>query len=382
MDLRDATQKAGQILDEERISPTVTYGILPTAGALVVALAPLLQQERGSHNRQVRERPELFQLKSTNFDLLCALLDQVPHQDRPALIASISSRIANRSSYKHRPGPTVEAGSWRKCSSELPLLAEFLVRRADKELFLRAIGEAAPSPGLTLLLIHLEEMVALNFTLFTDHEYTQFPKVIASISGTLGRLAKQPKPAVTKDANTIYHVLREIPPFCESLLELCRKAKFLYVKGSLMPGMNLEVNQDKNSVRTFLEKLGFTKVLIESLNEAEKLYRESATPFELKSSMGHLRSFLEGLHVQASSAAHKKFGGTLATKWGEALLYLRNHDILTLKEEQFAAQFYALMSDTAVHRLVAEREYARLMRNMSIEYGLLLLTKLDKLGLK
>jgi hypothetical protein len=36
------------------------------------------------------------------------------------------------------------------------------------------------------------------------------------------------------------------------------------------------------------------------------------------------------------------------------------------------------MSDTAVHRLVAEREYARLMRNMSIEYGLLLLTKLDK----
>lgn len=39
------------------------------------------------------------------------------------------------------------------------------------------------------------------------------------------------------------------------------------------------------------------------------------------------------------------------------------------------------MSDTGVHPLVAEREYARLMRNMSIEYDLLLLTKLDKLGL-
>lgn len=60
---------------------------------------------------------------------------------------------------------------------------------------------------------------------------------------------------------------------------------------------------------------------------------------------------------------------------GEALTYLRAHDILTLKEEQFAAQFYALMSDSSVHPLVAEREYARLMRNMSIEYGLLLLTK-------
>jgi len=39
------------------------------------------------------------------------------------------------------------------------------------------------------------------------------------------------------------------------------------------------------------------------------------------------------------------------------------------------------MSDTGVHPLIAEREYARLMRNMSIEYGLLLLTKLNKLGL-
>jgi hypothetical protein len=55
--------------------------------------------------------------------------------------------------------------------------------------------------------------------------------------------------------------------------------------------------------------------------------------------------------------------------------------VLTVKEEQFAAQLYALMSDTSVHPLVAEREYARLMRNISIEYGLLLLTKLDKLGL-
>jgi hypothetical protein len=80
-------------------------------------------------------------------------------------------------------------------------------------------------------------------------------------------------------------------------------------------------------------------------------------------------------------AVHKKLGGSLPSKWGEALQYLRDHDVLTVKEEQFAAQLYALMGDTSVHPLVAEREYARLMRNISIEYGLLLLTKLDKLGL-
>jgi hypothetical protein len=41
-----------------------------------------------------------------------------------------------------------------------------------------------------------------------------------------------------------------------------------------------------------------------------------------------------------------------------------------------------MISDTSVHPLVTEREYARLMRNLSIEYGLLLLTKLDKAGVE
>lgn len=166
------------------------------------------------------------------------------------------------------------------------------------------------------------------------------------------------------------------------MTEGCRKAGYLYIKGSLLPGMNLEVNQDKGEVRTFLEKLGFTQLLIESLDEAERLYRAAATPFELKSSMAHLRSFLEQLHLQACTALHPKLGGSLPSKWGEALKYLRDHAVLTEKEQQFAIQFYALVSDTSVHPLVAEREYARLIRNISIEYGLLLLTKLDKLELK
>jgi hypothetical protein len=144
--------------------------------------------------------------------------------------------------------------------------------------------------------------------------------------------------------------------------------------------MNLEVNQDKNTVRTFLEKLGFSPVLIQSLDEAERLYRGTATPFELKSSLGHLRSFLEQLHVQACAAAHVRSAGSPPSKWGEALIYLRDRGVLTKQEEQFVASFYTLVGDTAVHPLSAEREYARLIRNISIEYGLLLLTKLDKLG--
>jgi len=379
MNLRDAISKAGQIMDQERVEPTVRYDLSPVITDPVTIFNSII--ERGKRPRQVRENPEESQFKSGNFDLLCALLDQVPEQDRAALFVFLRSRISNEHSYRHKPGHASITGSWTQCSSELPLLAEFLVRRGDKQLFIRALSEASPSPGLTLLLMQLEEMITLNFTLFTDEEYAQLPTAIATLNQVIADIQKRAKPGSTMESNTMFNVSREISEFCDSISEGCRKARFLYVKGSLLPGMNLEVNQDKSRVRTFLEKLGFTQLLIESLDEAERLYRTAATPFELKSSMGHLRSFLEQLHLQACAAAHKKLGGSLPSKWGEALQYLRDHNVLTVKEEQFAAQLYALMSDTSVHPLVAEREYARLMRNISIEYGLLLLTKLDKLGL-
>jgi hypothetical protein len=379
MNLQEAIQKAKQVLDQERAEPTVRYETLQGPG--IVATWELAN-ERGKHPRTVRENPQEFQFKSTNFDLLCAILDQIQEQEKPTLFASIRSRISDARSYRHISGEVLGAGAWRRCSSELPLIAEFLVRRGDKQVFIGALSAAAPGPGLTLLLLQLEEMIALNFTLFTEREYEQLPGAIASVGKSTADLGERPKPAATIDSNVRFHVVREIPPLCDAVTEECRKAGYLYVKGSLLTGMNLEVNQDKGKVQTFLEKLGFTRLLIESLDEAERLYRTAATPFELKSSMAHLRSFLEQLHLQACTALHKKLGGALPSKWGEALQYLRDHAVLTVKEEQFAAQFYALVSDTSVHPLVAEREYARLIRNMSIEYGLMLLTKLDKLGFK
>jgi hypothetical protein len=382
MNVRDAVGKAEQILDEERIAPTAHYEMAVPAPVINAAAAyfnPL--SERGRHPRTVQEHPEKFLFKSANFDLLCALLDQVSEQDRRALLVASLSRISNRGAYRHISGDILAAGQWRRCSSELPLIAEFLVRRGDKQFFIRALSEAAPSPGLTLLLVQLEEMIALNFTLFTDEEYTQLGVAMETIRRTITDFARQPLSGSSKESNTAHHVCREVPVLCHSVSEGCRKAKFLYLKGSLLPGVNLEINQDKNTVRTFLERLGFAQLLIQSLDEAERLYRPAATPFDLKSSLGHLRSFIEQLHIQACAAANKRFGGPLPSKWGDALKYLLNNAVLTKPEELFASQFYTLMSDSGVHPLIAEREYARLMRNMSIEYGLLLLTKLDKLGL-
>ena len=380
MNLHEAIRKANVILNEERAAPTISYEIVGKVSN-AVAILSVAFDDRGEHPRRLKENPNLFHLRSTNFDLLCTLLDLVDESSKPSLLSVPLTRISDLMAFRHNAGPILGMGMWSRCSSELPLVAEFLARRGDKQLFINTLAKAAPSPGLSLLLVQLEEMIALNFTIFTEQEYAEIPTAIAGIERTIAKLREQPRPSSAEKSNTIYNVLKEVPTLCASVVEECRKARYLYVKGSLLPEMNVEINHDKGRVRTYLEKLGFSPLLIQSLEEAEKLYRADSTPFDIKSSIGHLRSFLEQLHLQGCALAHKKFGGSLATKWGEALLDLRSRGVLTVKEEQFVAQFYALMSDAAVHPLVAEHEYARLMRNMSIEYGLLLLTKMDKLGL-
>jgi hypothetical protein len=147
-------------------------------------------------------------------------------------------------------------------------------------------------------------------------------------------------------------------------------------------GLNLEINQDKDVVQSYLKTLAFSPSLANSLEEATRLYELGGSNFTLKASMGHVRSFLENLQKEVIPAVHKKHGGVLPTTWGDGLAYLRKHLVLSEAEEKFAAGLYRLISDEAVHPLVAEREYARLARNVVIEYALLFLRKLEKLGLR
>jgi hypothetical protein len=71
----------------------------------------------------------------------------------------------------------------------------------------------------------------------------------------------------------------------------------------------------------------------------------------------------------------------LYSEVGGATLYLRQRNVISQKEEVFVTSLYTLVSDEAIHPLIAEREYARLFRNVVIEYCLLFLTTLEKKGL-
>ncbi len=69
-------------------------------------------------------------------------------------------------------------------------------------------------------------------------------------------------------------------------------------------------------------------------------------------------------------------------QWGDAILFLRQQSFFTVQHEKFLSSLYTFLSDESVHPLTADREYARLLRNVVIEYGVMFLTALDKRGVE
>jgi hypothetical protein len=391
MELKEALESANEILDEEQKSPTVSYvdsffGGPGFLGAMANLAGPMYLNSLRLHRpRTVEDYPHRYVFRSTNYTLLIALLSQVPEPMRPNFIQSIMLRIVSqpacsRAQYAGFP-------SWNKLVSELPLVAEFAIRNGASQRFFRLLAEANPSPGHVILLRHLEDMIALNFTILTKGDYLENSLLLDNFSRTTKlELAKWKRGAgdvrfPSVGVINMPSAFREIIASVEGIREECRKASYLYVKASLSEGLNVEVNQDKNAVASYLSELGFRKILIDSLNEAERLYYGPATAFDLKASMSHLRSFIEALHADSVLAIVAKGAVGPANGWGPNLIFLRQNAVLTPKEEAFVAGLYGLISDQAVHPLVAEREYARLARNMIIEYALLFLEKLKKLNL-
>lgn len=404
MDLTEALEKASQILEEEQVQPTLGYRYVSDVWPISKRhlqhdleqkgwTAPMVGQgaladERGKRPRQVYEDPKLWEFRSTNFSLLLKIFSQVAEADRAAFVSALLNCV-------RKP---MQASQFRKVAlfpsyggrtSALPLLAEFCIRNGFLQDLLAATAEPKmPQPSLAIMLIEIEEIIALNFNLFSDSELASMPSSLAPLREIAKRQtwsARQPLRGGVIENNPHYQqgfseVGNEIVAAIDGVAEECRKARYWYLKGALQELPNLEIEHDKLKVEGFLVKLGFNKDMVEALNVAESDYKSTATAFELKNCLGHLRSFLEHLHREAAKSVAAAAGDTVVDRWGDATLYLREKGYFTVQHEKFIASLYTLLSDESVHPLTADREYARLLRNVVIEYGVMLLSVLDQRG--
>jgi hypothetical protein len=405
MKLSEALEKAARIMEEEQVQPTLAYRYVSSAWPSnqlyqqytlekqgwtpVMAAISGLATERKERPRQVYEDPKLYVFESINFNLLVKIFSQVAESDRAkfvsALLDYVRKPIAARAQKQRYYFPSFRGGT-----SALALLAEFCIRTGHlKELLVATAEPKMPTASLAIMLIEIEEMIALNFNLFSDSELASIPSDLSQLREIAERqtyISRGPRNRPT-ETNPHYRqgfseVGNEIVAAIDGITEECRKARFWYLKGVLQELPNLEIESDRLTVESFLVKLGFSSDMVRALNAAESNYKSTASAFELKNCLGHLRSFLEHLHRESAKSIAAAAGRAIVDRWGDATLFLRQQGYFTKQHETFVASLYTLVSDESVHPLTADREYARLLRNVVIEYGVTFLTVLDKRGIK
>lgn len=402
MDLNEAIEKARYILTEEEKSPTVDYRYESDEWPSELKWDMALRQQYGGRGRfagpvalsrmrarsprEVFENPDQWKLESINYGLLSELYSQLPASAKDLFVAG----MLNVFSRKHAPFTgSKHFTAWKGHSSALPLLAEFSLRNGHWPLLLHIMAQIElPNSNLICMMVQLQETVSLNFNLFTETELRDMPESLKGFRLMAENVTWQSKRTVgtTKTVeNPNYRAGfstegRTLVEAIDAFLEECRKAHYFYVKGSLQQRRNPEIEADKEAVLGFLEKLGFSATMVQSLNVAERYYHDTATPFDLKNCLGIIRSFYEHLHIDAGQAISKTENASVVDEWDPSITFLKNRGHITPQQEKFARGLYALLSDEGVHALVAEREFARLLRNMVIEYGVMFLGILDKKG--
>jgi hypothetical protein len=254
MGLPEAQRKAQQVLDAERKTPTLNYmSPTPFVNEAAVMATPLGQ--RGWRPRPVSERSGYFTLVSRNYDLLQTFLDEVLQNDRPLYFATLEQRILEQSPFHITGSDVLGAGKTARTTSELPLVAEFLVRHGEAKRLLAALPGAPLRPGLTRLLKHVEDMIAIDYWLFSDEEYDLLSRFLVVAMSKMSDLRRQPRLADTTESNYRFHVCEEGPVFCETIVDQCDKAKYLRLaagtalaaSGRLQGVDALEPNSDEES---------------------------------------------------------------------------------------------------------------------------------------
>ena len=404
MELTEAQNQARLIFENEQNRPTLNYRYISTewpeelkyepnaswgpAGAGIIALNRI----RKRLPRKVYENPNQWQFESTNYTLIMAIYSQLSDMHRGLFLGG-SLNVWTRKYIAPRMEAQHWFPSWTGHTSALPLLAEFCIRNGQLNLLLAVLKNVEmPTASIAVMFEQLSEMIALNFNVFTDAELAAMPEALKPVRemayaqtwpNRRPRGAHGPTETNPRYKEGFRAEGTEIVRAIDAFLVQCEEARYWYVKGILLQARNPEIESDKTQVVSYLERLGFTDDMRQSLNVAEQNYRAESDGFELKACLGHLRSFLEQLHIQACIPVAASISDPAPPqKWGKATLYLRTNGILSQMEEAFVTSLYTLVSDEAIHPTVAQKEYARIRRNMIIEYGLMFLAVLDKKGFK
>jgi len=325
---------------------------------------------RALYQKLITEKEKIFLLKS--FEPKPAILTLLPNQPK-----------VNRMAFAHQDFIFVFFIKIKELDKALNMITNYITVSASKNDIFQALSEILAVEPNTFDNIKLNQILSIleNFQRYTKglQNYLSNSHLI---SGEKRIPMYDVKMISSYKASDPYRV-KECEHLLSSIKDKIYKIKEERLSSFLKEGINYEINQDQKELQNIITEFGFNKKLNETLLKInEKLY-EAKDPFDFKNCIDLTRALLNelcisiGLEIQAK----KKIQPSLAIdSMGRARQYFRDNRVnfLSQGEDDFIGKYNEFISDTGVHVLQSEREYARIAKNLVIELGLFLAEKLKK----
>lgn len=209
---------------------------------------------------------------------------------------------------------------------------------------------------------------------------TPAPDVRQRFRGISGLPSANGEPMPIPPAPNLQHI--EAADLRRGLLEV-RKAlelvRYLRLRKELLEGVNPEINLDKQVLVSRMEELGFRKEILESLQELERKMYGAGKSLDFKSCMDLIRTIYEWIVQDAAQTAGAVKGGSLPS--GKPFLtwkqFLVNAGVVSNDEGEVLQKPYNYLSNAGTHELGSEPEQVRVTRNTVIEWGLLVVGRVQ-----
>lgn len=165
--------------------------------------------------------------------------------------------------------------------------------------------------------------------------------------------------------------------------KLFRQTNTLLVKdldSRLESGLDLEVAADQESLTNEFKRYGFDDNLEKILEKIDGKLSLDSDSFDYKNCMDLIRSFTERLYEQiARTIRIQGWKSTFVKDSEKVAKYFKESGLITGDEVGLLTSLRHFLSNKGSHRLKSKLEDARLSRNMTIEFSLYLMRRLEVL---
>ena len=163
--------------------------------------------------------------------------------------------------------------------------------------------------------------------------------------------------------------------------KLARQINILLTKAfkdQIFSGYNPEINEDQKKLTQEFTRYGFSDDLNITLQKIDDKFTNASDNFDYKSCMDLIRSFTERLYQSISISIDNTLGRKVkVTDSEEVAKFFLSKNLLSRNQADLLVSLRHFLSNEASHKLKSKQEDARLTRNITVEYSLFLMKRLE-----